>query len=52
VQWDGKKWLKTSETLEPIKSKVMPLIEVAAKEYVKEIPGGRSGARLATNHSN
>jgi branched-chain amino acid transport system substrate-binding protein len=39
VKWDGTKWEKTTETLEPIKDKVMPLIEAAAKDYVKENPG-------------
>jgi branched-chain amino acid transport system substrate-binding protein len=39
VQWDGAKWIKTSETLEPIKDKVMPLIESAAADYVKANAG-------------
>ena len=39
VQWDGAKWTKTSETLEPIKDKVMPLIEAAAANYVKANAG-------------
>jgi branched-chain amino acid transport system substrate-binding protein len=39
VQWDGTKWIKTSETLEPIKDKVMPLIEHAAQEYVTQNAG-------------
>ena len=39
VQWDGAKWTKTSETLEPIKDKVMPLIESAAADYVKANAG-------------
>jgi branched-chain amino acid transport system substrate-binding protein len=39
VQWDGTKWTKTSETLEPIKDKVMPLIESAAADYVKANAG-------------
>jgi len=39
VQWDGTKWTKTSETLEPIKNKVMPLIESAAENYVKANTG-------------
>ena len=39
VQWDGAKWTKTSETLEPIKDKVMPLIESAAADYVKATAG-------------
>ena len=39
VQWDGAKWTKTSETLEPIKDKVMSLIEGAAADYVKANTG-------------
>ena len=39
VQWDGAKWTKTLETLEPIKDKVMPLIEAAAADYVKANAG-------------
>ena len=39
VQWDGTKWNKTSETLEPIKDKVMPLINSAARDYVKANAG-------------
>ena len=39
VQWDGRKWNKTSETLEPIKDKVMPLINNAAQDYVKAKAG-------------
>jgi branched-chain amino acid transport system substrate-binding protein len=31
--WDGTKWIKGSEWLEPIKDKVQPLIEAAAKDY-------------------
>ena len=33
------KWTKTSETLEPTKDKVMPLIESAAADYVKANAG-------------
>ena len=33
AQWDGAKWVKASDWIEPIKDKVMPLIEAAAKEY-------------------
>jgi branched-chain amino acid transport system substrate-binding protein len=39
VQWDGTKWTKTSESLEPIKDKVMPLIQSAAQDYVKANTG-------------
>jgi branched-chain amino acid transport system substrate-binding protein len=39
VQWDGTKWVKTSEELAPIKDKVMPLIDQAAQDYVKANAG-------------
>jgi branched-chain amino acid transport system substrate-binding protein len=39
VRWDGTKWMKTSESLEPIKGKVMPLIDSAAAQYVKANAG-------------
>jgi branched-chain amino acid transport system substrate-binding protein len=39
VQWDCAKWTKTLEMLEPIKDKVMPLIESAAADYVKANAG-------------
>ena len=39
VRWDGTKWNKTSETLEPIKDKVIPLINSAAQDYMKANAG-------------
>jgi branched-chain amino acid transport system substrate-binding protein len=33
ARWDGTKWTKASGWIEPIKDRVMPLIENAAKEY-------------------
>ena len=33
-QWDGKKWRKVSDWLAPVKAKVMPLLDEAAKDYV------------------
>ena len=33
AKWDGTKWVRGSDWIEPIKSKVEPLIEAAAKEY-------------------
>jgi hypothetical protein len=39
VQWDGAKWKKTPGSLEPIKDKVMPLIDSAAQDYVKANAG-------------
>ncbi len=33
AQWDGAKWIKASDWIEPMKDKVLPLIDSAAKEY-------------------
>ena len=33
AKWDGTKWTKGSDWIEPIKAKVRPLIESSAKEY-------------------
>ena len=44
AKWDGTKWVKGSDWIEPIKNKVVPLIEAAAKDYV-----GRQ-RRLAEAH--
>ena len=33
-QWDGKKWRKVSDWIAPVKDKVMPLLDEAAKDYV------------------
>ncbi len=33
AQWDGTKWTKASDWIEPMKDKVVPLIDAAAKEY-------------------
>lgn len=33
AQWDGTKWTKASDWIEPIKDKVRPLIEAAAAQY-------------------
>ncbi|NWG23905.1 MAG: ABC transporter substrate-binding protein [Pseudorhodoplanes sp.] len=37
--WDGTKWVKSSDWMEPIKDKVRPLIESAAKTYVESNAG-------------
>ena len=34
VEWDGTKWTKASGWIEPIKDKVLPLIDSAASSYV------------------
>jgi branched-chain amino acid transport system substrate-binding protein len=39
VEWDGAKWHTTVTSIEPIKDKVMPLIESAALDYVKANTG-------------
>jgi branched-chain amino acid transport system substrate-binding protein len=33
-QWDGVKWVKVSDWIAPMKDKVSPLIDAAAKDYV------------------
>jgi len=37
-QWDGAKWAKVSDWLEPMKAKVQPLLDAAAKDYVSKDP--------------
>jgi branched-chain amino acid transport system substrate-binding protein len=39
AEWDGTKWTKASDWIEPIKDKVIPLIDSAAKEYSTANPG-------------
>jgi branched-chain amino acid transport system substrate-binding protein len=39
VQWDGTKWTKFSDWIQPIKEKVLPLIDSAAEDYVKANAG-------------
>ena len=38
-QWDGTKWVKVSDWIDPMKDKVMPLIDKAAADYVKANAG-------------
>jgi branched-chain amino acid transport system substrate-binding protein len=38
-QWDGTKWVKISDWIEPMKDKVEPLLKKAADEYVKKNTG-------------
>ena len=46
-QWDGTKWVKVSDWIAPMKDKVRPLLEAAAKDYVDEEPAaGRSAPSL------
>jgi branched-chain amino acid transport system substrate-binding protein len=33
-QWDGSKWVKVTDWISPMKDKVRPLLEAAAKDYV------------------
>ena len=35
-QWDGTKWVKVSDWIAPMKDKVRPLLEAAAKDYVSQ----------------
>jgi branched-chain amino acid transport system substrate-binding protein len=38
-QWDGSKWVKVSDWIEPMKEKVRPLLEAAADDYVSKNTG-------------
>jgi branched-chain amino acid transport system substrate-binding protein len=38
-QWDGSKWVKVSDWIEPMKDKVEPLLKQAAEDYVKKNTG-------------
>ena len=35
-QWDGTKWVKNSDWIAPMKDRVRPLLEAAAKDYVSK----------------
>jgi branched-chain amino acid transport system substrate-binding protein len=35
-QWDGTKWVKVSDWIAPMKERVRPLLEAAAKDYVSK----------------
>ena len=35
-QWDGAKWVKISDWISPMKDKVRPMLEAAAKDYVSK----------------
>ena len=37
-QWDGAKWIVASDWITPMKDKVRPLLEAAAKDYVSKDP--------------
>jgi branched-chain amino acid transport system substrate-binding protein len=37
-QWDGAKWVKVSDWIAPMKDKVQPLLDAAAKDYVSKNP--------------
>lgn len=39
AEWDGTKWTKGSDWIEPLKDEVRPLIEAAAKDYVEKATG-------------
>ena len=38
-QWDGTKWVKISDWIAPMKDKVIPLLDKAAGDYVKQNAG-------------
>ncbi|MEO1264657.1 MAG: ABC transporter substrate-binding protein, partial [Pseudomonadota bacterium] len=37
-QWDGEKWTKVSDWIQPMTDKVRPMLEAAAKKYVSDKP--------------
>ena len=39
ASWDGTKWVKGSDWMEPLKDKVLPLIDQAAKDYANANSG-------------
>jgi branched-chain amino acid transport system substrate-binding protein len=39
ASWDGQKWVKGSDWMEPMKDKVRPLLEAAAKDYAEKNAG-------------
>jgi branched-chain amino acid transport system substrate-binding protein len=39
AEWDGTKWTKGSDWMDPMREKVRPLIEAAAKEYAASNAG-------------
>jgi len=38
-QWDGAKWVRVSDLIQPMKDKVMPLLQKAAADYVSKNTG-------------
>ena len=51
VEWDGTKWTKASGWIEPIKEKVLPLIDSAASSYVSANTGWPKRSREACDKS-
>ncbi len=37
-QWDGAKWVKASDWIEPMRDRVLPMLDAAAKDYVSKDP--------------
>lgn len=37
-QWDGTRWVRASDWIEPMRDRVMPLLDAAAKAYVSKDP--------------
>jgi branched-chain amino acid transport system substrate-binding protein len=51
AMWDGTKWVKGSDWIEPLKAQVQPLIESAAKEYSTANAGWPKRAEACDNPS-
>ena len=39
VEWDGTKWTRGSDWIEPMKDKIVPLLEADAKSYAEKNAG-------------
>jgi branched-chain amino acid transport system substrate-binding protein len=50
-EWDGAKWIKGSDWMEPLKDEVRPLIEGAAKDYAEKNTGWPKRAEACQNAS-
>jgi branched-chain amino acid transport system substrate-binding protein len=49
-QWDGSKWVQVSDWIEPMKEKVMPLLEAAAADYVSKNQPWPKRTEACDNH--
>jgi branched-chain amino acid transport system substrate-binding protein len=50
-QWDGAKWVKATDWIAPMKDRVRPLLEAAAKDYVSKNAGWPSRTEVCDKGS-